>query len=217
MKNGATLFGLDLCASHTFTNNLNLVSDCVQLSKPIPLVTATNAKTSFVTVVGKMTLINKSGSITINNVYFSPNATSTLLLADCLRLGGEVVLKSSDALLWHRCLGHISLKQIIKMCAAGRFPGLPDRLTKKDFFFEDCLVSKSKWDCQCLSNNKQLQPMDIIVSDVLGTFVESFMGVKYLVVFCDLASTYLEGFLLKKKDEFCLNFQQYIERMHRLT
>ncbi|KNZ51840.1 uncharacterized protein VP01_378g8 [Puccinia sorghi] len=233
MKNGATLFGLDSCASHTFTNNLQLLSECVQLAEPIPLITATNAKTSFVTIVGKMTLINKSGSITINNVYFSPDATSTLLSAECLRLGGvpaivrpgpvplvfvppvishnamtpeltclssEVALKSSDALLWHRRLGHISLKRIIKMCATGRFPGLPDRLTNKDFVCEDCLVSKSKRDRQRLSNNEQLQPMDIIVSDVLGPFVESFMGVKYLV-----------------KDEVCLNFQRYIERMHRLT
>ncbi|KNZ59949.1 uncharacterized protein VP01_1639g16 [Puccinia sorghi] len=129
----------------------------------------------------------------------------------------KVVLKSSDALLWHQRLGHISLKRIIKMCAAGRFPGLPDRLTNKDFVCEDFLVSKSKRDRQCLSNNKQLQPMEIIVSDVLGPFVESFMGVKYLVVFRDLASTYSEGFLLKKKDKVCLNFQRYIERMHRLT
>ncbi|KNZ63365.1 uncharacterized protein VP01_1154g5 [Puccinia sorghi] len=244
MKNGATLFGLDSCASHTFTNNLNLLSDCITLRKPIPLITATNTTTSFVTVVGKMTLINKTGSITINNVYFSPDATSTLLSAECLRLGGgnievddsgnvgvrfssgfcfqsfsinrrwqvpaivrpgsvplvfvppikvcnikqsestclsaEIALKTSDALLWHRRLGHISLKRIIKMCAAGKFPGLPDRLTNKDFVCEDCLMSKSKRDRQRLSNNERLQPMDVIVSDVLGPFVESFMGMSLL-------------------------------------
>ena len=103
------------------------------------------------------------------------------------------------------------------MCAARRFPGLPDKLTNKDFVCEECLVSKSKRDCRHLSNNNVLQPMDIIVLDVLGPFVEIFMGVKYLVVFCDLASTYSEGILLKKKDKFCLNFRQYIKRMHRLT
>jgi transposase InsO family protein len=59
--------------------------------------------------------------------------------------------------------------------------------------------------------------MHTVVSDVLGPFTEGFSGVKYLVVFCDLASKYSEGFLLKKKDEVCLNFQRYIERMERLT
>ena len=103
------------------------------------------------------------------------------------------------------------------MCAAGKFPGLPYRLTNKDFVCENCLMSKSKRDRQRLSNNEQLQPMDVIVSDVLGPFIESFMGMKYLVVFRDLASTYSEGFLLKRKDEVCLNFQRYIERMHRMT
>ncbi|KNZ55390.1 uncharacterized protein VP01_2697g1, partial [Puccinia sorghi] len=86
-------------------------------------------------------------------------------------------VKQSDALMWHRRLGHVSLKRIIKMCAAGNLPGLPGKLTNKDF------------------------PMDIIVSDVLGPFVEGFSGVQYLVVFRDLTSTYSEGFLLKAKKD----------------
>ncbi|KNZ51096.1 uncharacterized protein VP01_4096g1, partial [Puccinia sorghi] len=59
-----------------------------------------------------------------------------------------------------------------------------------DFVCEDFLISKSKQDCNCLTNNNTLEPMDVIVLDVLGPF---------------------------KKDEVCLNFQQYIERMHWLT
>ncbi|KNZ48171.1 uncharacterized protein VP01_5860g3, partial [Puccinia sorghi] len=109
--------------------------------------------------------------------------------------------KASEALLWHRWLRHISLKHIIKMCSVGSFPGLPTKLTNKDFVFEDCLLSKSKRDRNRLTNQEKIQPMDVIVSDVLGPFVKGFMGVKYLVVFWDLASTYSEGFLLKKKDE----------------
>ena len=52
-------------------------------------------------------------------------------------------LKDTDALLWHRRLGHIGLKRIIKMCAGGQ-SGLPKVLTNKEFVCEDCLVSKSK-------------------------------------------------------------------------
>jgi hypothetical protein len=126
-------------------------------------------------------------------------------------------LKDTDALLWHRCLGHISLKRIIKMCASGQ-SGIPKVLTNKDFVCKDCLVSKSKRQRgHRLSEDKKLHPMHTMVSDVLGPFTEGFSGVKYLVVFRDLASTYSEGFLLKKKDEVCLNFQRYIERMERLT
>ncbi|KNZ51246.1 hypothetical protein VP01_4027g2, partial [Puccinia sorghi] len=88
MQNGARLFGLDSCASHTITNDLSLLFDCVKLLKPIPLNVATNATNSYVTTVGKMILTNWLGSIIINNVYFSPDATCTLLSADCLWLGG---------------------------------------------------------------------------------------------------------------------------------
>jgi hypothetical protein len=232
-----------------------------------------------------MTLKNKSGSVTLNNVYYSPDAVCTLISAEGLRLGGgkitvgdggdvavsfpngfslqsfclnrcwqipalvkpgnppyvfvppamfppplqsnavppgvvesfNVSMKDTDALLWHRCLGHISLKCIIKMCASGQ-PGLPRVLTNKDFVCEDCLVSKSKRQRgQRTSEAEELHPMHTMVSDVLGPFSEGFSGVKYLVVFRDLASTYSEGFLLKKKDKVCLNFQRYIERMERLT
>ncbi|KNZ47746.1 uncharacterized protein VP01_6187g1, partial [Puccinia sorghi] len=88
MQNGARLFGLDSCASHTFTNDLSLLFDRVKLLKPIPLNVATNATNSYITTVGKMILMNRLGSIIINNVYFSPDATCMLLLADCLWLGG---------------------------------------------------------------------------------------------------------------------------------
>jgi hypothetical protein len=229
-----------------------------------------------------MILKNKTGSITLNNVYYSPNASCTLLSAESLRLGGGKIsvgdggdvavafpsgfslqsfclncrwqipalvkpgkvptifvppamfsasslqsnmvppsvvesfntsLKDSDALLWHRRLGHISLKSIIKMCASGQ-SGLPKVLTNKDFVCEDCLASKSKRQRGLrLSEDEKLHPMHTMVSDVLGPFTEGFSGVKYLVVFRDLASTYSEGFLLKKKDEVCLNFQRYIKRM----
>jgi hypothetical protein len=199
-----------------------------------------------------MTLKNKSGSVTLNNVYYSPDAVCTLISAEGLRLGGgkitvddggdvavsfpsgfslqsfclnrhwqipalvkpgnppyvfvppamfppplqsnvvppgvvesfNVSVKDTDALLWH-----ISLKRIIKMCASGQ-PGLPKVLTNKDFVCEDCLVSKSKRQRgQRTSEAEELHPMHTMVSDVLGPFSEGFSGVKYLVVFRDLAST----------------------------
>ncbi|KNZ49194.1 uncharacterized protein VP01_515g10 [Puccinia sorghi] len=194
-----------------------------------------------------MKIKNESGSITLNNVYYSPNATCTLLSAETLRLGGgklhvndlgnvsvsfpngftlqsfsvhrrgqipavvildnppvvfvppikpapspkyidcgdlsitlfSASLKESDALMWHRQLGHISLKCIIKMCSAGDLPGLPSKLTNKDFICEDCLVSKSKRQRgNRLSDRGELESMDVIVSDVLGPFVKGFSGVQ---------------------------------------
>jgi transposase InsO family protein len=103
------------------------------------------------------------------------------------------------------------------MCTSGQL-GLPKVLTNKDFVCEDCLISKSKRQHgRRISEDKKLHPMHTMVSDVLGPFTKGFAGVKYLIVFCDLASTYSEGFPLKKKDKVCLNFQRYIERMERLT
>jgi hypothetical protein len=92
-------------------------------------------------------------------------------------------VKDKDALLWHCCLGHISLKHIIKMCASGQ-SGLPKVLTNKDFVCEDCLISKSKCQCgQCISEDNKLHPMHTMVSNVLGPFSKGFSGVKYLVFF----------------------------------
>ncbi|PLW22172.1 hypothetical protein PCASD_03325 [Puccinia coronata f. sp. avenae] len=84
-KHGRKHFGFDLCASHTLTNDLSLLIDPVKLSSPIPLNVATDGSKSFVTTVGKMILIkNKTGSITINNVYYSPSALYTLISAESL-------------------------------------------------------------------------------------------------------------------------------------
>ncbi|KNZ53470.1 uncharacterized protein VP01_3230g9 [Puccinia sorghi] len=202
-----------------------------------------------------MKLKNGTGSITLNNVYYSPNAACALLSAETLQLGGvpaivtstcppvvfvtpvnhvseskhvdpvnpqitvmNSILKESDALMWHRRLRHTSLKRIIKMCSSGELPGLPSKLTNKDFICKDCLVSKSKRQRGSrLSDKGELQLMDIIVLDLLGPFVEGFLGVQYVVVFRDLATTYSEGFLLKSKKDVCLTLKRYIEQMERLT
>jgi hypothetical protein len=284
-QQGGRLFGFDSCASHTFTNDLSLLSQPHTLQNPFPLNVATNGSQSFVTVVGKMILKNKTGSVTLNNVHYIPNAVCTLISAKGLQLGGGKIvvgnggdvavsfpcgfslqsfclnrqwqipvlvkpgsppyvfvppamhpsslqsnvtppkvvesfnasLKDTNALLWHCRLGHISLRRIIKMCASGQ-SGLPKVLTNKDFVCKDCLVSKSKRQRgNRVSEDDKLHPMHTMVSDVLGRFSKGFSGVKYLVFFQDLESTYSAGFLLKKKDEVCLNFQRYIERMERLT
>ncbi|KNZ49594.1 uncharacterized protein VP01_4917g2 [Puccinia sorghi] len=118
----------------------------------------------------------------------------------------------------HHRLRHVSLKRIIKMCSSGELLGLPSKLTNKDFICEDRLASKSKRHHGArLSDRGELKSMDVIVSDVLGPFVEGFSGVQYIIVFSNLATTYSEGFLLKSKRDVCLTFKQYIERMERLT
>jgi hypothetical protein len=87
-QHGGRLFGLDSCASHTFTDDLSLLIDPMTLPSPIPLNVATNGTQSFVTIVGKMNLKNKTGSITINNVYYILEALCTFFSAKCLCLGG---------------------------------------------------------------------------------------------------------------------------------
>jgi hypothetical protein len=83
-KHGGKLFGFDSCASHTFKDDLSLLIDPVKLSSPIPLNVATNGSKSFVTTVRKMILKNKTVSITINKVYYSPSASCTLISAESL-------------------------------------------------------------------------------------------------------------------------------------
>ncbi|PLW34986.1 hypothetical protein PCANC_19777 [Puccinia coronata f. sp. avenae] len=233
--------------------------------------------------VGKMTLKNKTGSVTLNNVYYSPDAVCTLISAKGLRLGGgkirvemvgmwlflslaasfqsfclnrcwqipalvkpgkppyvfvplamlsspvqsnaitpnvvesfNVSIKDTNALMWHRRLGHISQAYHQDVCQWSVRP--TQGLNQQGL----CLRGLS-----CQQEQTTTRPANIrggqTPSDAhhgigrTGAILEGFSGVKYLVVFRDLASTYSEGFLLKKKDEVCLNFQCYIERMERLT
>ncbi|KNZ52142.1 uncharacterized protein VP01_3678g1, partial [Puccinia sorghi] len=234
LKNGGRLFGLDSCASHTFTNDLSILFDTFQLVSPIPLQVATNSTKSYVTVVGKLKIKNFTGSITIKNVYYSPDASCTLLSAVSLSLGGGNVQVNSE--------GNASVHfdngfSIQSLCIHRRWqipalvlPGYPPAVFVPPAkpinplkSIEGCdksftILSASVKQSDALMWHRRLgHPMDIIVSDVLGPFVEGFSGVQYLVVFRNLASTYLEGFLLKEKKDFCLTFKRYIEQMERLT
>lgn len=106
-----------------------------------------------------------------------------------------VSLKDSDALMWHHHLVHISLKRIIKMCLSGELLGLPTRLNNKYFIYEDCLDSKSMSQCGSrLSNNRKLQSMNIMLSYLLGPFVEGFSGVQYIVFFLGFGKQLLRRF-----------------------
>ncbi|KNZ53480.1 uncharacterized protein VP01_3229g4 [Puccinia sorghi] len=105
----------------------------------------------------------------------------------------NLLLKESDALMWHRCLGRVSLKRIMKMCSSGELPGLPSKLTNKDFICEDCLASKSKRHCSArVSDRGELKPMDMIVLDFLGPFVEGFSGFQ-----CQLSTMQSQAFIVK--------------------
>lgn len=90
------MMGLDLCATHSFTNNLALLFDILNLPVPIPLTIATKSSNAKVTKIGKLKLKNDGGSIVINNVFYSPKVTCTLLSAESLRLGGGRLAVEED-------------------------------------------------------------------------------------------------------------------------
>ncbi|KNZ54034.1 uncharacterized protein VP01_3067g1 [Puccinia sorghi] len=154
------------------------------------------------------------GAVTIPTVFAPTLADQSDLPITIMNLSR----KESDALMWHCRLGHVILKCIIKMCSSGELPCLPSKLTNKDFICEDCLASKSKRHRGTrVSDRGELKPMNMIVLDLLGPFVDGFLGVQYILVFRDLTTTYSKGFLLKSKRDVCLTFKQYIERMEGLT
>ncbi|KNZ46975.1 uncharacterized protein VP01_6782g1, partial [Puccinia sorghi] len=110
IEQGERLFGLDSCASHTFTHDLSILFDTTPLINPLPLNVATNVTKSYVTTVGKMKLKNRTGSITLNNVYYCPNAACTLLSAETLRLGGvpEIVTSTCPPVVFVPPVNHVS-------------------------------------------------------------------------------------------------------------
>lgn len=124
---------------------------------------------------------------------------------------------ASEALKWHCRFGHTSMRNIQKMLKYQLATGLPPAIEPTAFTCSDYLKSKSLRQIVLGPSGSKPDPLDLIVSDVAGSFHALSQGARYMVVFQDVATSYTEAWCIAKRDQVPKVFANYVERMERLT
>ncbi|MBW0485616.1 hypothetical protein O181_025331 [Austropuccinia psidii MF-1] len=83
---------------------------------------------------------------------------------------------------------------------------------------EHCLLEKSLRHSPLKSNPRSVDPLDIIVADLMGPFdIATINGGQYALNIRDVASTYGECHILCNKSDACTRLQEVIWRWQRAT
>ncbi|MBW0571130.1 hypothetical protein O181_110845, partial [Austropuccinia psidii MF-1] len=99
---------------------------------------------------------------------------------------------------WHERLGHASAN-VVKLFLK-RFVPNANANDWQDFFCESCAFSNSKKQGNAPTNNIKIsEPLDLLVSDVIGTFDKDPEGNRFLLTLRDHASTYTFTAALKSR------------------
>lgn len=117
----------------------------------------------------------------------------------------------SNMKIWHERLGHINIQNIRNMSAENTVEGLNfDNNDKADFVCEACAYGK-----QCRfrfhkSVRGELQPGDLVYSDVCGPMSHtSVQGARYFVLFKDAATSFRHVYFVKHKSDVIDIFKKY--------
>ncbi|GJU50940.1 putative ribonuclease H-like domain-containing protein [Tanacetum coccineum] len=108
-----------------------------------------------------------------------------------------------ESMLWHRRLGHVNFKTIIKLVKDNLVRGLPSKHFENDQTCVACVKGKQhKASCKSKIQNCITQPLFRLHMDLFGpTFVSSLMNKKYCLVVTDNYSRFTWVFFLATKDE----------------
>lgn len=127
-------------------------------------------------------------------------------------------IKSSVELskLWHARFGHVSMKRIQKLFKLHSEYGLPE-LSQSHVTCEDCLRCKGTRRRVLSTTNREPRVMEILVTDVAGSFTPCFSGEQLMVTFRDLASTYSKICIIKHKSEVFQRLVMTIKKWEHTT
>ncbi|MBW0476560.1 hypothetical protein O181_016275 [Austropuccinia psidii MF-1] len=115
-----------------------------------------------------------------------------------------------ELLQWNCLFGHIGLRQIWKLLG----DSAPDYLKLNNQEIHDCehcLLAKSMCHSPLKSNPRSVDPLDIIVADLMGPFdIAMINGGQYALNVCDIALTYGECHILCNKSNTSTRLQEVI-------
>lgn len=121
----------------------------------------------------------------------------------------HIAKREQDAELWHRRLGHVSLKNIQMMKNKGMVDGI-DNVSGQLPFCDICAKSKMTRVPFSGERPRATEPLSRIHSDLCGPIKpKSIDGYEYMMTFTDDYTHMTTVFLLKKKSEALEHFKAY--------
>ena len=126
-------------------------------------------------------------------------------VANCSELA-----ENTDEKLWHRRFCHLGINNVRKLVKDDLVKGINCKVTKNDFFCVSCCDGKNHKLPFKETNKKQLEPFDLIHSDLCGGIDPmSLGGGSYFVTFTDDATRYCWVYILKKKCDVFSTFTDW--------
>ncbi|MBW0468164.1 hypothetical protein O181_007879 [Austropuccinia psidii MF-1] len=122
-----------------------------------------------------------------------------------------------ELLQWHCLFGHIGLRRIRKLLGDAA-PNYLKSSTHEIHDCEHCLLAKSLRHSPLKSNPRSVDPLDIVVADLMGPFdIPTINGGRYALNIRDVASTYGECHIICNKSDTTTRLQEVILRWQRST
>jgi len=126
------------------------------------------------------------------------------------------VVDGKHNLLWHACLGHLSLPAIKRLPNAVR--GIPlHAKSPSTCTGEACIMGKMLRKPFQLSEDKaQTRLVELIYSDVIWPMqTQTMRGYQYIIMFSDDHSRYTEVYFMKAKSEAPAKFKEYVAKVEK--
>ncbi|MBW0536437.1 hypothetical protein O181_076152, partial [Austropuccinia psidii MF-1] len=120
--------------------------------------------------------------------------------------------------LWHRRLGHLSIRNIKRLSKYQAAEGLPLTSLATNNICHHCSVSKSEHQpISALSRQHVLKPGDLVVADMIGPLPPSYDDKKYVLVIQDFFSRLTAAIPLRDKSEAKTHFIDWMRRFTAAT
>ncbi len=146
----------------------------------------------------------------IINSYRSIDGRNTFRIK-IINKNNNCIMNTEDDNLWHRRLGHFyhkDLSKFVKEHTTSHINNNNNCIT--------CGISKMKSLPHNRVTPKATKPLDVIHSDIIGPFPESFFGFKFVITFIDEFSRKAWVFTMKRKSDaidIIINFFKYLNNL----
>ncbi|UYV60737.1 hypothetical protein LAZ67_1002068, partial [Cordylochernes scorpioides] len=127
--------------------------------------------------------------------------------------------KINNLQLWHERLAHISLTTIREMAKKGLINGLqPEDIKEDDFFCQGCQEGKAHRKPSHLSETKEYNPGEFILSDICGPMpTQSIGGSLYCILFKDYSSGFRHIDFIRHKSDILHKFENFARFSYNQT
>jgi transposase InsO family protein len=151
-----------------------------------------------------------------NNLYVIDVSGESPHFSSCL------IAKLDEGWLWHRCLGHVNMRNLKRLLKGEHIIGLPNVDFVKDRVCSACIAGKQLGKTHPIKTIMTTsRPLELLHLDLFGPSTYDTLGrSKYGLVIFDDYTRYTWVFLLKSKQETYKRFTDFAkqaERKHELT